>query len=113
MKSRSDLKREYKERKRPMGVFLVRNRRSGRFQVHAALDLQAAMNRLRAEITPATNPNLELLRDWKAMGAEAFEVRVLDELKPRDVPGWDPREDLAELAAMWREKLAGEGGASY
>jgi hypothetical protein len=96
-----------------MGVFVIRNLRNGRFQVHASVNLRAGLNRLKVQITPSTNPNVDLLADWNAMGPEAFELRVLDELKPKDVPGWDPHDDLAALAAMWRERLVDEGGVPY
>jgi hypothetical protein len=113
MASRSELKQRARELKPPMGVFVIRNRRTGRFMVHAALNLQAGMNRLQVEITPSTNPNLALQRDWREQGPAAFEVKVLDVLEPKDAPGWTPAEDLAELAALWRERLAAEGGTPY
>ena len=113
MTTRSELKRAYKESTPAMGVFVIRNLRNGRFLVHAARNLQGGMNRLRVEITPSTNPNVELLADWNAMGREAFEIRVLDELEPKDEPGWDPTEDLEELKAMWKARLTAEGGRSY
>lgn len=113
MKTRDELKRAYKESTPAMGVFVIRNLRSGRFLVHAARNLQGGMNRLRVEITPSTNPNVELLADWSAMGREAFEIRVLDELEPKDEPGWDPNEDLEELKAMWVARLTAEGGRVY
>lgn len=113
MTSRSELKQRYKEHEPAMGVFLVRNRASGRWLVRSARNLPAAMNRLMVEVTPSTNPNLALQADWRALGPAGFEVRVLDVLTPKDVPGWDPAEDLEALAAMWREKLAAEGCAPY
>lgn len=113
MTTRSELKRAYKESMPAMGVFVIRNLRNGRFLVHSARNLQGGMNRLRVEITPSTNPNVELLADWTAMGRDAFEIRVLDELEPKDEPGWDPTEDLEELKAMWVARLTAEGGRSY
>lgn len=113
MTTRADLRRAHKERKAPMGVFVIRHRRSGRFLLHAATDLQAGMNRLQVEITPSTNPNQTLLADWRADGRDGFEIRVLDELSPKDEPGWDPRRDLADLKALWQERLLAEGGTPY
>jgi hypothetical protein len=113
MTSRAELKRAYKERKAPMGVFVVRHLASGRFLLQAALDLQAGMNRLQVEITPSTNPNRALLADWRADGREGFEIRVLDELAPKDEPGWDPREELEALKGLWQERLVAEGGTPY
>jgi hypothetical protein len=113
MKTRSDLKREYKETRPPMGVFVVRNTRSGRFQLHASRNLKAGMNRLSVEITPSTRPNRDLQRDWEALGREAFEIKTLDVLEPKDEPGWDPTEDLEQLKAMWHARLVDEGGTPY
>lgn len=113
MKTRQELKRDFREQKTPMGVFVVRNLRNGRFQLHASTNLKARMNRLTVEVTPSTDPNVDLLADWNAMGREAFEIRVLDQLEPKDEPGWDPADDLKALEAMWREKLMAEGGKPY
>jgi hypothetical protein len=113
MKTRRELQEEYRKRRPPMGVLVLRNARNGRFQVHASVNLPARMNRLRVELTPATNPNRALLDDWRTMGPEAFDIRVLDVLEPRDEAGWDPAEDLEELARMWRERLLAEGGTPY
>jgi len=111
--SRADLKRAWKERRAPMGVFVIRHLASGRFLLHAALDLRAGMNRLQVEITPSTNPNRALLADWQADGRAGFEIRVVDELAPKDEPGWDPREELGALKALWQERLVAEGGTPY
>ncbi len=113
MKTRSELKRDYKNAPAPMGVFVIRNTTSNRFQVRASRNLRGSLNRVRFEITPSTNPNVELLNDWKTLGPAAFEIRVLDELEPKDVPGWDPDDDLEELRAMWHARLVGEGGNPY
>jgi hypothetical protein len=96
-----------------MGVLVVRNTQNGRFQVHATPNLRGAMNRLRFEITPSTNPNVALQSDWRAMGPGAFELRVLDVLEPKDAPGWDPADDLEQLRALWHDRLVAEGGTPY
>lgn len=113
MTSRAELKRAYKARRAPMGVLLVRHLASGRFMLHAAPDLQATINRLRVEITPSTNPDRALLADWRADGPAGFEIRAVDELARKDEPGWDPREELAALKALWHERLVAEGGTPY
>jgi hypothetical protein len=115
MSTRDELKRAYKESRPQMGVLLIRNTRSGRFDVRSSVNLRGAMNRLDVEVTPSTNPNRELQDDWRTLGREAFEVKVLDVLEPpADAPaGWDPKPDLAELQRMWRERLVAEGGVPY
>ena len=113
MKTRSELKREYKGSAPAMGVFVVRNLRNRRFELHASRNLRAGMNRLNVEITPSTRPNRELRRDWEAMGRDAFEIKVLDVLEPKDEPGWDATDDLEQLKAMWHARLVDEGGTPY
>jgi hypothetical protein len=113
MKTRSELKRDYKNAAPRMGVLLVSNKTNQRFLVRATQNLQGGLNRIRFELTYATSLNRELVSDWKALGPGAFEIEVLDELEPKDVPGWDPESDLEELEAMWRARLIAEGATSY
>ena len=113
MKTRSELRREYKASAPAMGVFVVRNLRNRRFELHATRNLKAGMSRLGFEITPSTRPNRELQRDWESMGQDAFAIEVLDVLEPKDEPGWDPAEDLEQLKALWHARLVGEGGTPY
>lgn len=110
---RRALQAAYRRHVPAMGVFVVRNARSGRFQLHAARNLPAAMNRLQVEVTPSTNPNPALQRDWATLGPGAFEIRVLDVLAPRPEAGWDPQDDLTALRALWHERLVAEGGVPY
>jgi hypothetical protein len=115
MKTRSELKRDYKNSPQEMGVFLILNTRTRRFDVRASVNLRGAMNRLNVDITPSTNPNRDLLDDWQTLGPTAFEIKVLDRLEPpRDAPpSWTPAADLKELERMWRERLVAEGGVPY
>jgi hypothetical protein len=94
MTTRRELKQRFKERKTPMGVFLIRNVAAGRFLVRPARNLPAAMNRLAIEVTPSTNPNVALQRDWRSLGRAGFEIRVLDLLEPGEEPGWDADAEL-------------------
>ena len=113
MKTRAEHKRDYKSAPPAMGVVLVRNLRNGRFIVEASRNAMGRVNRFKFEITSSTNVNPQLQADWRTMGPDAFEIRVLDELKPKDVPGWDPAEDLEQLKSMWHTRMIEEGGTPY
>ena len=102
---RKTLIREYKETARPMGVYCVRNSTNGKILIGAANDLPARLNRHQAQLKMGLHPVKALQRDWNELGAEAFVFEVLDTLEPRDTPGYNPHEDLAELEAIWIEKL--------
>ncbi|NQV08199.1 GIY-YIG nuclease family protein [bacterium] len=104
--SRKDLIRHYRETAQPMGIYQVANRETGAGVLGASTNLTAILNRHRAQLDSGGHPDKALQRDWDAHGADAFVFEVLDILEARDDPGYDPSDDLAELEAMWRERLA-------
>ena len=99
------LARQYKERKPPMGVYIIRNLVDQHVYVGASLDVQGAMNRHRFELKFDGHRNRSLAREWKQHGADNFIFEVIDCLKPSDEPGYDCKGELAALLAMWIEEL--------
>lgn len=112
--NRKELQRQYRETRRPMGVYRVRNVRSGRWFLGASADITAMLNRQRFQLEAGSHPNPALQRDWKELGAESFAFESLDLLvPPDDGPGYAPQGDLLALEAMWREKLRETEGPGY
>jgi len=103
---RKALIRQYKESRRPMGVFRVRNTADGRSLVGTSIDLPAMLNRQRAQLRLGAHPNRALQKDWNELGAEAFEFEILDTLTPPDEPDYDSSSDLRVLEDLWLEKLS-------
>jgi len=104
--NRRELVRAYKETRRPMGVYRVRNLRDGRALVGRSVDLPSILNRERAALRLGAHANAALQRDWNALGPDAFAFEVLDTLAPPDDrPDYDPRPDLDVLLALWLERL--------
>lgn len=99
------LKKAYKESPRPMGVFVVRNRTSGKVFLGTSQDLPGALNRHRFQLKMGSHQNRALQADWNSLGEEAFEIELLDELKPREGAPVDPERELSVLLALWVEKL--------
>jgi len=110
---RKSLSREYKETARSMGVFRVHNTVNGKSFVGTSVDLPSMLNRQRAQLGFGGHPNRELQKDWQEMGAPAFAFEILDTLKPREEPGYDPAADLRALEALWLEKLSPCGEQRY
>ena len=105
--NRKELIRTYKETRRPMGVYRVRNTIDGRALVGASVDLPSILNRERVALRLGTHNNAELQRDWNALGPDAFAFEVLDTLAaPDDQPTYDPTDDLKVLLELWLERLA-------
>jgi hypothetical protein len=107
--NRSEAKKEYKQSKRPMGVYRIRNTRNGKSYVGYSTDLQARMNRQQAELKFGSHRNAELLGEWKSFGESSFEFEVLDELEPDENSKADPAQELRILSEMWIRKLQKDG----
>ncbi len=105
--------REYKETLRPAGVYVVRNRASGKVLVGASTDLPGALNRQRFQLEHGAHPDRALQADWNALGPDAFTFEVLDQLKPSNEPGYDPADDLRVLKELWLEKLVAANTVLY
>src|SRR5262245_61736397 len=97
--------RDYKESRRPMGVFRVRNSVSGKSLVGTSTDLPGMLNRQRWQLDAGTHPNRELQKDWKEFGPGAFAFEVLDTLPAPERTDYDPSDDLRALEALWLDKL--------
>jgi len=111
---RKALARAYKESRRPMGVYCVRNLQTGDALIGRSTDLPSILNRERASLRFGGHPNRWLQQDWNALGPDAFAFEVLDTLAwPDDLPDFDPTSDLLLLESMWRERMQPNGEGSY
>jgi len=115
MTHRRELKRQYKEARRPMGVYRILNRAEDKSFVSSSVNLPAIFNRMRMTLQSGLQLQYpQLQQDWNRLGAEAFEFEVLEELEPpSDSPAWDPKEDLGALEELWLEKLEPYGQRGY
>jgi hypothetical protein len=107
------LKREYKETTRPMGVYQIRNTVNGKVLIGTSTDLPSILNRRRGELRAGRHQNSALQKDLTELGADAFEVEILDTLPPSEQPDYDPADDLAALEGLWLEKLLPYGEKGY
>ncbi len=118
MKSREELKKQYKDTPVPMGVFLVRNTKTNEFVLGSSLNLNGALNMHRQVLKwgKPTDPlikNPQIMEDYRSQGEATFEFTVLDSLKPKDEPGWNPTEDLKALEKIWLDELKSRGWTPY
>ena len=111
--NRKEAIRAYKDARRPMGVYQVRNTVSGKAYIGTSVDLPSILNRQRAQLRLGAHADRALQADWNALGGEVFEFEVLDTLDPPDDPGYEPEGDLRTLEELWRGKLAEAGTEAY
>lgn len=106
---RSEVKKAYKQAERPMGVYRILNTRNGKSYVGYSIDMQARINRQKAELKFGSHRNSELLSEWKSFGESSFEFEIVDELELDDQTRADPLEELRILSEMWVRKLEKAG----
>ena len=93
-----------------MGVYRIRNTRSGKSYIGFSMDLPARLSRHKAELKFGSHRNTELLGEWKLLGESCFEFEVLDELEHEENSKSNPAEELSILTEIWVHKLEKEGG---
>jgi group I intron endonuclease len=106
---KSAAKTRYKQAKRPMGVYRIRNTRNNKSYVGSDRDLSARINRHKAELKFGSHRNRELQGEWNSFGESSFQFEVLDELDPKEDSQASPVEELRVLAEMWIRKLEKAG----
>lgn len=104
-RSRSELKKQYRETPPSMGVYAIRSLSSGRMIVEASMNVHAAMNRARFELDRKSYRDKQLQQDWLAFGPDHCRFEVIDLVKQREDPAFDYKAELAGLLTMWREEL--------
>lgn len=113
MKSRKELQREYKERVKPTGVYQVRNIVNGRVLLGSSLNLEGLLNRHRFTLRNGSHTNKELQKDWDEFGPDGFVFEVLEEVKVKDHPNFNLKDELTLLEQIWLEKLQPFGERGY
>jgi len=96
-----------------MGVFRVLNKVDQKSFVGSSVDVRAALNRQRFQLTGGLHPNPALQADWERLGPEAFDFETLDLLKPVEDSEADLAEELKVLETLWLEKLTPYGERGY
>ncbi len=112
--SRKEMTRKYKETRRDMGIYRIRNIANGKCFLGASRNLAARISRHRFELGVGSESIAGLQHDWNEHGAEAFEFAVVDVLEPpKDDPLYDPKGDLLALEAVWLEQEKPFGDRGY
>ncbi|MFC1607266.1 GIY-YIG nuclease family protein [Candidatus Latescibacterota bacterium] len=97
-----------KESNRSAGVYQIKNTKSGNVFIGSSIDVNARINRHKAEIAfnNENNPGFtkEFSRDLKQFGPESFSFMVLEVLDGEYESDAAIREDLKILEQMWQEK---------
>lgn len=105
MKTKKELKQDYKQLKPVMGVFQVKNEQNGKVLIEGSTDVQAKWNRYQTELKFGSHRNKELQKDWKAANPESFTFTILSELEYKTEEIVNYREEVKVLNQMVLEEL--------
>ncbi len=112
-KTRQEIKREYKERKKPAGIFQIRNTANGKVYLGSSLNLEGPLNGHKFMLTIGRHRNPALQKEWNEFGADKFTFEVLEVVKVKDDPNFNLEDELTLLEQIWVEKLQPFGERGY
>ncbi len=113
MKSKKDIKREYKERKKVAGVFQVKNTENGKVLLGSSLNLDGPLNSHKFMLTIGSHQNKELQKEWNEYGPDKFEFKILEVVKVKEDSSFNLLDELTLLEQIWLEKLNPFGKRGY
>ncbi|MCB0171181.1 MAG: GIY-YIG nuclease family protein [Anaerolineae bacterium] len=113
MKSKKDIKREYKEREKQAGVFQVKNTENGKVLLGSSLNLDGPLNAHKFMLTVGSHRNKVLQQEWNEYGPDAFVFEILEVVKVKDDPNFNLSDELTLLEQIWLEELQPFGEHGY
>ncbi len=113
MKSRQNINREYKERKKQAGVFQVKNIANGKVLLGSSLNLEGPLNSHKFMLTVGSHRNKTLQKEWNEYGPDKFVFEILEVVKVRDDPNFNLNDELTLLEEIWLEQLQPFGEKGY
>ncbi len=108
MKTKKELKSEYKQMKFPMGVFQVMSICNNKSLIDYSLDMESKWNRHKMELKFRNHRNKDLQNDWNEYGEENFVFEVLSELKEKEGENINYNKELKTLQSLVIEELSVE-----
>ena len=113
MKTRKELKEEYKQMKFKIGVFQIKNEINGKIFIGSSIDLKAIWYAQKLQLDLGRHQNSDLQKDWKLYGAEKFSYEILEEIVQNDNKVIDYNKEIKVLEEMVIDKLQPFGNKGY
>ncbi len=110
-KDRKELLEQYKQIKTYMGIIKITNNINGKIYIAAYPNLKNKWLTLKSQLHMGRHANLQLQKDWKELGADAFSYEVLEEKETDEAT--DKRWELKQMELPWHEKLQPYGEKGY
>ncbi|QQS65958.1 MAG: GIY-YIG nuclease family protein [Chlorobiota bacterium] len=105
IKTKKEIKEEYRTKKFKIGVFQIRNVVNGKVYIDGSIDLEAIWNRNRMELNFGNHRNDYLQKEWKEFGEDNFKYEVLSEIKQTEGENIDFKNEVKLLAQLYIDEL--------
>ena len=112
MKTKKELKEQYKDMQFPMGVFQIKNTSNGKILIDSSLNMPAKWNRHHVQLKFGSHRNKLLQKEWNHFGAEAFNYEVLSEIEHKG-EAMDYGKEVEVLEGLYLEELQPYGERGY
>ena len=110
---KKELKKQYKQTLRPMGIFQIKNLVNGKIFIGRSENLNGKLNSIKFQLEMGSYINKDLQQDFNTYKENNFLFEVIDFLEPKEDPDYDYSEDLNLLEEMWLDKLQPYGKQGY
>jgi len=84
MTNKKQIKEDYKSKKQPAGIFAVHNTTDNKMFIGTSTNLPSVIKRFEFTLKMGSFPFEQLIDDYKRLGENSFEIKVLDELDLKD-----------------------------
>lgn len=100
MKTKKELKEQYKHEKPMVGVFQVLNKVNGKILIEGSTNILSKWNRHRTELRFGSHRNKILQNDWKEMGEDNFIFSIISELEIKEDEKFELKNEVHILKEM-------------
>lgn len=112
MKTRKELKKEYKQMKFPMGVFRIKNIINGKEFIGSSPDLNAIWHSQKLQLDMGIHNNSRLQKEWTESGAGNFIYEILEVIEQTD-DKVDYKKEIKILEEIWLDRIRPFGEQGY
>ena len=113
MRSKKEIKQEYKEREKIAGVFQVKNIANGKVLLGSSLNLHGPLNGHKFMLEIGSHRNKMLQQEWNEYGPDKFVFEILEVVRVKNDPSFNLDDELTLLEEIWLEKLKPFGEQGY
>jgi hypothetical protein len=113
MLDKKQITRDYKQQKQPAGIYSVHNKIDNKMFIGTSKNLPAVIRRFEFTLQMESFPYQELIEDYKKLGKDNFEIKILDELELKNETEIEIGKELNSLEELWIEKLKSDGVSFY